>query len=44
MRVHCHHYGLLLDCFVHQGVFVNVDGARDIDEVFSDVADILKNI
>ncbi len=34
----------LIDFYKDQGVFVNVDGARDIDEVFSDVADILKNI
>lgn len=34
----------LIDFYKDQGVFVNVDGARDIDEVFSDVTDILKNI
>lgn len=34
----------LVDFYKAEGVFVNVDGSRDIDVVFSDVADILKNI
>lgn len=34
----------LIDFYKDLGVFVNVDGSRDIDVVFSDVADILKNI
>lgn len=34
----------LIDFYKDLGVFVNVDGSRDIDLVFNDVADILKNI
>ena len=34
----------LLDFYEDQGVLVNVDGSRDIDEVFKDVDEILQNI
>src|SRR5690625_4106499 len=34
----------LLDFYEDQGVLVNVDGARDIDEVFNDIDEILKNL
>lgn len=34
----------LIDFYQQEGVFVSVDGSREIDEVFSDVEDILKNI
>jgi len=34
----------LLDFYENQGVLVNVDGARDIDEVFNDIDEILQNL
>ncbi|HIW13671.1 MAG TPA: adenylate kinase [Candidatus Salinicoccus stercoripullorum] len=34
----------LLDFYEDQGVLVNVDGARDIDEVFNDIDEILQNL
>ncbi|WP_017547667.1 adenylate kinase [Salinicoccus carnicancri] len=34
----------LLDFYEDQGALVNVDGARDIDEVFNDIDEILQNL
>jgi len=34
----------LLDFYENQGVLVNVDGSRDIDEVFNDIDEILQNL
>lgn len=34
----------LLDFYENQGVLVNVDGSRDIDEVFKDIDEILQNL
>ncbi|WP_411843284.1 adenylate kinase [Salinicoccus sp. HZC-1] len=34
----------LLDFYENQGVLVNVDGSRDIDEVFKDIDEILQDL
>ncbi|AKG72998.1 adenylate kinase [Salinicoccus halodurans] len=34
----------LLDFYENQGVLANVDGSRDIDEVFKDIDEILQNL
>ena len=34
----------LLDFYKEQGVLVNVDGSKDIDDVFVEIDDILQNL